>query len=563
MTSAQTRIPQVPDQTDFLQKWYDFHRGYRIVTKEDGSEERIAVLGEPFADVSPGHLPRTLDELRAGRDRSDADRPQHIDLPHQTAPTGPSLDAELDQMFEDAAAEENRARPPPLSSDQPQDPIRIAGQAIHAAGSRNREYQNRRIAALRRELHRMRNGIERVISGLRDLGEMVPDPTEATARLANLGRTLDDMEATHPAATTEHFSDRPSPAPPVGTVYSDSSLATIQQRLDMAQLHLEHAQRYRDQSSHDVNLAQAALDEARRNRDEASEVLDGADLDLADHRAQISRLRREQRTAENYIRVFGSREDMDAAGSDYVSPIGSMFTRAWERFGIAEEVRREESTLRQALLDEERAPAIQDYPIANTAFENQLEDYYAMLRRQDRIAYDPTADHLANELAVAPQNRLEHLLRNTQEPERSAIIARMRDNGTAQVLEQSFSDGPFDFYRRLGATRSILGPRRLSSLSEDSVDEEDPGALRGLDAEDSGRPEAKEDEDMLLKLDCKICYTQLADTACLPCGHLVMCQWCSDQHSPVMQHDRTRPRIPANCPVCRKRVKQKVRIYRP
>jgi len=41
------------------------------MTHEDGFQQRIAVVGEPFNDVSPGQLPRTLDELRTGL-RSDA-----------------------------------------------------------------------------------------------------------------------------------------------------------------------------------------------------------------------------------------------------------------------------------------------------------------------------------------------------------------------------------------------------------------------------------------------------------------------------------------------------------
>jgi hypothetical protein len=109
--------------------------------------------------------------------------------------------------------------------------------------------------------------------------------------------------------------------------------------------------------------------------------------------------------------------------------------------------------------------------------------------------------------------------------------------------------------------RTSARPRdQLDNWSSESSEEEDQE--QGLDAKDSGRPEPKTEEEMEVKLECRICYSQVADVACLPCGHLVMCKWCSEQHSPTMQHDRTRPRRAAGCPVCRKGIRQKVRVFR-
>jgi hypothetical protein len=609
---TQTRIPQVHDQSDFLERWYQFYNGYRSVSRPDGTQERVAVLGERFRDVSPGRLPRTLDELRAGQERSHADRLQHVEIETNDAPEGPSLEDALDQMFEEAEEEEQSVQqephhdpeqdqPPPLihapytfHSNDAHSTARVAGQAMRAAPSRNPEYQARRIAALRRELLRMRSGIERVISGLRDLGEPIPDHTDTTSRLSELGRSLDAMSIGDPSLSSTHSdpNDREARAPIVGSVYRDPGLTNVQQRFDEAQRQLVQAQRFRDQAAVEFQLAQAS-------HTETSDILEGAELDLTEHREQVSQLRREQRTAENYTRLFGSREDMETQGADYESPIGGMFTRAYERFRVAEEVRQDERTLRQVLEHEQMATGPlfsndneEPHPAADTVYEDRLNEYYSMLRQQDWVQNirEPTANSdaprdanqsninapgpsgegeteaMASEQAPAPapaasqhRSTLERLLRNTPEPQRSSIIARMEQNGTAAAIRESDSGNYMDVWRRL---RDNYAPFRGNWEEESESSEDEEHARGGLDAEDSGRPEPKEDSDMTLKLDCKICYTQTADTACLPCGHLVMCQWCSAQHSPAMQHDRTRPRKPANCPVCRKKIKQKVRIFR-
>ncbi|THV83724.1 hypothetical protein D6D27_08164 [Aureobasidium pullulans] len=588
---TQTRIPQTPDQSDFLERWYQFYNGYRTVSRHDGAEERVAVLGERFRDVSPGRLPRTLDELRAGQERSNADQPQHVEVIRDEAPEGPSLEAVLDQMFDEAEDERQEVDqdPPALihapftfNSNDSSNNSRVAGQVMRPAPSRNLEYQARRISALRRELLRMRNGIERVISGLRDLGEPIPDHSETTTRLSDLGRSLEVMSVRDsPLSRQSDSASRESRAPIVGSVYSDPELVNVQQRFDEAQRQLEQAQRFRDQSAIEFQLAQAS-------QTETSEILEGAELDLTEHREQVSQLRREQRTAENYARLFGSREDMEIQGADYESPIGGMFTRAWDRFRAAEGVRQDERTLRQVLEHEQMATGplfsgnnAEPNPAADTVYEDRLNEYYTMLRQQDwtqnnrentaniGTATDSNLPNVeasvseaatqATEPSTEPESSqqmttLERLLRNTPEPQRSSIIARMEQNGTAAALQHPDTGNTIDVWRRL---RDAYAPFRGNWEEESESSEDEDRARGGLDAEDSGRPEPKEDVDMTLKLDCKICYTQAADTACLPCGHLVMCQWCSAQHSPVMQHDRTRPRKPANCPVCRKKIKQK------
>jgi len=579
------------------------------VQKGDGTEERHAVLGESWKDVSPGQLPRTLEELRAGLDRSAADQQQHIEVEQNTEPAGPSLDETLEQMLGAADAEEtgpigqtetDAQEVATTSVEQAPRAIEatadVAGQVMQSAGSRNREYQARRIASLRRELQRMRHGVERVISGLRELGEAVPDSAEATGRLAILDQSLDNILAIRDTPVGQPIAVAPgaagAPRP------NDRSLEGIQRRLEDGNTALTDATEARNRANARLAEVERHLNLARTAHDEAVAYVDVTETDVRHARQQVERLQRERRTVENYTRVFGTREDMER--EDYVSPIGGMFNRAWERFRDAEQTRREERTLRQVLDDEGRvrdalrAPGSQEEQnvAADNAFEDQLNEYYRMLRQQEWTQPQPAAEAAQRNFpqsmldaihnldaeerqariqyiasmdarraatgAEAPPEQgdiLDRLLRGTPDHEREAIRARMTANGTAQALEGISANDPLTLWRRLQDAPSAGNFPPSDSDSDDGH--------RGLDVEDDGRPEPKGDEELTMKLDCKVCYTQLADTACLPCGHLVLCQWCSEQHSPVMQHDRTRPRRPANCPLCRKRIKQKVRIFRP
>ncbi|KAF1927496.1 uncharacterized protein M421DRAFT_65371 [Didymella exigua CBS 183.55] len=97
---SQTRIPAIPDQGEFLDRWFEFHQGYRLATRPDGTEQRIAVIGEPLHEVSPGFLPRTLDQLRAGIE-NDARRPENR-LRRRRLTSEDERPAEPQQSLEDA-----------------------------------------------------------------------------------------------------------------------------------------------------------------------------------------------------------------------------------------------------------------------------------------------------------------------------------------------------------------------------------------------------------------------------------------------------------------------------
>ena len=915
MRPAQTRIPEVPDQSAFLERWYEFHRGYRIVRGPDGGEERVAVLGEQLKDVDPGFLPRTLEELRAGRAAETVAGSGLEDGGQVAEESGPGIEQTLDQLFEDAAAEEDsqseqdlneianatfmqgyqarvgsereiRATEGMQRTAAVEQAARVAArearnQRAFGPAHRDREYQSRRVAALRRELQRMRSGIERVISGLRDLGEQAPDVDAATGRLTDLSRTLDVITG------------GPQPVVPGHTLVGDRALATVSGNGSNNDIQSR------------VNEARAHMESARESRDQAASELDLAEQEFRTSSSRLQHLQREQRTAENYTRIFGTREEMLAQGEQYESPIGGMFNRAFDRYRAAEEVRQEERTLRQVLEDEaigarligtgrfaalvqgerdvwsmpvvdvvadqggERSGTVQVDQDGMTAVSgltgvNELEDERAMARELEvrrsrrledaesfvRVPVDTPTDNAgvslgsSDELEVgfamaraqqsggseeeieeeldpalrsnwavnfprtmlgrvlherdqqireenavanadsivpllipretAPHRNIrsavwyadaEHILmalrsesqeflsyhdlieddiyrllqdvdtrslavqdlitieillndrevlwrtraitarferrRSAGQPivfhpadeaeehvvllyenieimaetfQRSATIRRrahlsapdqlrmlyrlqagertladmdllmsiMQTDETvhelvrvefeqANVAEQELRRLAIDDERReaarqgehsreeldaqrraaqafaIAASRAAMaagptvllermaerhvetraayeqmernglhlergGARRMNStrsaagtfanLADTDEEDEPEDEEQGLDARDSGRPEAKTDEEMMVSLSCRICYTQTAEIACLPCGHLVMCKWCSEQHSPVLAHDRTRPRRAAGCPVCRKGIRQKVRVFR-
>ncbi|EWC43745.1 hypothetical protein DRE_07363 [Drechslerella stenobrocha 248] len=103
-----------------------------------------------------------------------------------------------------------------------------------------------------------------------------------------------------------------------------------------------------------------------------------------------------------------------------------------------------------------------------------------------------------------------------------------------------------------GSTGSVGGGRNGSS---------GPQTTRTLDHPQ--RPDNLKEEDLKIMADCKVCYGQVADIVLLPCAHLVLCQWCADTVAPAAPgrlEGAVAPR--SNCPVCRARVDNKIKVFR-
>ncbi|KAI9812743.1 MAG: hypothetical protein M1827_004499 [Pycnora praestabilis] len=575
---AQTRIPQVPDQSEFLERWYDHHRGYRTIVNNRGVEERIAVLGEPLKDVAPGYLPRTLDQLRSSRNPAQRDR--HIAIESllsndNTQDTPQNLSAGLGSAIadiRDAATSDVEEEELSSMTDTdmieaylgngsmaPPPPTRINERA------QNAEYQARRVAALRRELQRMRSGIERVMSGLQELGENVPDSETAINTTANLDHRLEGIE--------RRFNGWPprdeSLTLRIGREMEARLGSPTQSRIGNPILHLQNR----------LDEATTNLEQARSARERAADELEASEGEVQAARERVRQFERDMRSAESHARVFGTREEMERQGADYESPIGGMFNRAWGRYRAREEERRSEQMLREIIETEDRitegasaenpevagAPEVIDM-IDLGEDEEALQEYYAGLRSQGWMP-PWTGSDLSN-----PTNLLGVVQAEREQDSNDTALTQylfeqessLGDNQEAtarQVWEFRAEQRRRSTYQNPIFEHGIPLTYPAYNSLEDEGDEL-RGKGRGLDDKTSGRPEPKEDGELTITMECKVCYTQLADTACLPCGHLVMCQWCANKQIPTHHHDRTIPRRPANCPLCRKKVKQRVKIYR-
>ncbi|KAF2624695.1 hypothetical protein BU25DRAFT_450450 [Macroventuria anomochaeta] len=154
---SQTCIPEIPDQKEFLDRWFEFHQGYRIARRPDGTEQRIAVIGEPLHEVSPGFLPRTLDQLRAGIE-NDARRPENrLRRRRLTSederPAGPqqSLEDALDSLLEAESDDDSPDNETPTTLEQvvsnttesPQPPVNDFIGPLSLAASRRQRAQER------------------------------------------------------------------------------------------------------------------------------------------------------------------------------------------------------------------------------------------------------------------------------------------------------------------------------------------------------------------------------------------------------------------------------------
>jgi hypothetical protein len=292
--------------------------------------------------------------------------------------------------------------------------------------------------------------------------------------------------------------------------------------------------------------------------------------DLQTLRRELRQDRRRQAAGGSFARVFGTREDIQS--DDYVSPITNMFRRVseWGR-------RQPLQSLSQPVQAEASAHTggITEGPPEESENSADLEIWELEMEARARMAPEdrervfsrpPAASREAP--AREPSDRVYMTtrgpMRNGQPLPPSEAEAYYRDPDESRFEEAMRTLSPAALQQAHGPMRhrqSLEDVMRMLAGARGARAPSPKDSVRGLDIADE-RPAPKTDAEMVLKAECKICMTQIADTACLPCGHLSMCSWCADQAIPVKKEDRTRPfRKGLKCPVCRDTVKSRVKIF--
>jgi hypothetical protein len=155
--------------------------------------------------------------------------------------------------------------------------------------------------------------------------------------------------------------------------------------------------------------------------------------------------------------------------------------------------------------------------------------------------------------SVAPEPNHEEI--TDIAPSSGPTVPSSRGSEGMSQIQTSIQQITAELQRLRVASDAITSARHSMNAHLQHAPERPPQTLDNQ----PGRPAAMNDEEMTRKLECQVCYQQLADVALLPCGHMVMCQWCADVVIPV-KHSHL-PIRPSKCPMCRKVVKQRFKIH--
>ena len=592
------RILFYPSSAELLTQ-YDWHRGFRIVKHDDGSEEHQTMVGESLADTTPGYLPRTVEELQEGVSPRELLNRNSINVNLQNSIIANTRSDEAAHDTSEVNSEDRIFDPPtppaitntdsaPRSFVDTTTPSLFSSSpaAINLLGfqavsqGRPAEYQTRHIISLRRELQRMRTGIERIISGLQDLGVDPHTPEEATARSSDLNSRLELLEQRLIHLGEEAELSRESlmdwnPHPPfVGQAPTEASHTN--QTSNFLPQHMPRLRDYEQQRASRIPSQQRAfrtpsqhhrsqpgigdpqvLPPSQRINQQTNHVL-GQSLDAQSanfqafhnppdlhsqdlqqrlHTLNVRIYQYQQQDVEVQGRMHGNSlalqravserdqilRDINAHGDPVAMTSGAVYGRrinpGESRYpgGQTQESRAVAARLAHSNPSDTQLATLrtQPYPITHRRENRYLPPElhtgvsYSSLDQQN----EATGDLNAAPNAGARNDMIPSIAGLAEYRAHRHRIVTDASRSMGQSGELSIAESSRNIYRLMAMNR---GPLNMYDAHDEET--EDLGVeAKGLDKDD-GRPEPLKDEDMMVKLECKVCFSQLATVAVLPCG---------------------------------------------
>jgi hypothetical protein len=454
---------------------------------------------------------------------------------------------------------------------------------------------NERIARLRSELQGVRTGIQRIVSGLQDLNETThQQELAAQASLHSFTMSTRSGERSPPRGSRSIFQGNLEasawstiPNPP--HLHNPATIRTPP--------HLNTARPRPSGQDPPLRVRQRAYLESDQQRQPT------VANDTSINTATQSTHRRP--TRENPFQALGTREEVERP--EYQSPLANLYGHAWGDYRNAEAARQGQNPgasngvstagIPQPMMPNPlvNPPAMEQYPpayFANPTVSGP-QPYLNPIGLQGITTPDLTPPVRYNTRDTSGGNPARWSFHHLAPPASN----RRLQNLSAPDRANGNSDSAFSLYRAADAHRRTAHrpgsesgsiPRSMELSSSDMVAARTgfpyalPGGLTrnhyhgGYHSRDSGsdsesepsltfdsqdRPPPMDPESMMLDMACSICKEHLVDTVVLPCGHAVMCNWCADIHVPTRKQDKSTPKDrSAKCPMCRSRIKQKVRV---
>ncbi len=442
------------------------------------------------------------------------------------------------------------------------------------------EGQSQHITRLRTELLGVRTGIQRIVSGLQELGE---DPVGTSSSLQP--RT---MPPSRPLATASEIIGRSvsqaSANPALPYSLQDSAWAPSTSATSPTRYFSESAQR---QGQSDLAARQRAFLESNQ-----------ASPHLPAQSAQTSSTSRPNDPRYNAneppYSVLGSREEIESP--DYQSPVGAMFGRAWDRYRTAENERRQVTISDHNDRDDHPAELAGNTP-SSLVPHGHLASFEPPAPRERRNPFDFTprqtqrtnlpgwrrretasgsreAQHYQDEIRRHAESTIREGLTDSRADLESLQrhVPSTTSNGRSARRPYRMSDDELAFHHGLPAGYLAWAQHQHAGgpltghhahppppyYPYDSGSDSEPAVT--FDTQE--RPPPMKSEAMVRDMSCSICKEHMVDTVVMPCMHAVMCNWCAElqipgkRDMPTIARDRT-----AKCPLCRQRVKEKRKIY--